>query len=51
MCRWTKTLNITDDSRIVASLPAIKSVLCQGGCAIIISHLGRPKMVMKIDIR
>ena len=38
-----KNLNITDDSRIVASLPTIKSVLCQGGCAIIISHLGRPK--------
>lgn len=38
-----KNHNITDDSRIVASLPTINSVLCKGGCAIIISHLGRPK--------
>jgi len=38
-----KNFNITDDSRIVASLPTIKSVLLQGGRAIIISHLGRPK--------
>ena len=37
-----KNLNITDDSRIVASIPTINSVLCQGGCAIILSHLGRP---------
>lgn len=34
---------ITDDSRIVASLPSIKYVLDQGGSAILMSHLGRPK--------
>ncbi len=36
-------LKITDDSRIVASLPTIKKVISDGGKAIIISHLGRPK--------
>jgi phosphoglycerate kinase len=34
---------ITDDSRIQASLPTIQYVLNQGGAAILMSHLGRPK--------
>lgn len=34
---------ITDDSRMVAALPTIKKVLADGGSAIIMSHLGRPK--------
>jgi phosphoglycerate kinase len=34
---------ITDDSRIVASLPSIKYVLDHGGSVILMSHLGRPK--------
>ena len=34
---------ITDDTRIQASLPSIKYVLDQGGCLILMSHLGRPK--------
>jgi phosphoglycerate kinase len=34
---------ITDDSRIQAALPTIKKVLADGGKAIIMSHLGRPK--------
>ena len=38
-----KNLNITDDSRMVAALPTIKRVVADGGMAIIISHLGRPK--------
>ena len=38
-----KNLNITDDSRMVAALPTIKKVVDDGGMAIIISHLGRPK--------
>lgn len=35
--------NITDDSRMLAALPTIKKVLKDGGSAIIMSHLGRPK--------
>lgn len=35
--------NITDDSRILAALPTIKKVISDGGKAIIMSHLGRPK--------
>jgi phosphoglycerate kinase len=34
---------ITDDSRIVASLPSIRYVLEQGGALILLSHLGRPQ--------
>lgn len=36
-------LNITDDKRIIESLPTIKKVLSDGGMPILISHLGRPK--------
>ncbi len=35
--------NITDDKRIVASMPTIKKILSDGGMAVIMSHLGRPK--------
>ncbi|HTY10185.1 MAG TPA: phosphoglycerate kinase [Bacteroidota bacterium] len=35
--------NITDDTRIVESLPTIKKILSSGGRAILMSHLGRPK--------
>lgn len=34
---------ITDDSRITAALPTIKKILNDGGSAILMSHLGRPK--------
>ncbi|MEI7825686.1 MAG: phosphoglycerate kinase [Chlorobiaceae bacterium] len=34
---------ITDDKRIVDSLPSIKKVLANGGRLILMSHLGRPK--------
>lgn len=34
---------ITDDTRIVASLPSINYVLDRGGSVILMSHLGRPK--------
>jgi phosphoglycerate kinase len=35
--------NITDDSRIKASLPSIRYVIDHGGSVILMSHLGRPK--------
>ena len=35
--------NITDDRRIVASLPTIKKIINEGGKTILMSHLGRPK--------
>ena len=38
-----KDRNITDDIRIKAALPTIEYVLDQGGKAVIMSHLGRPK--------
>ena len=33
---------ITDDGRIVASVPTIKHLVNQGAKVIVISHLGRP---------
>jgi phosphoglycerate kinase len=38
-----KQLKITDDRRIVESLPTIKKIISDGGRAILCSHLGRPK--------
>jgi phosphoglycerate kinase len=34
---------ITDDKRIVESLPTIKKIISDGGKCILMSHLGRPK--------
>lgn len=35
--------NITDDTRMTATIPTIKKVLADGGSVILTSHLGRPK--------
>lgn len=34
---------ISDDTRIKATLPSVKKILDDGGCAVLMSHLGRPK--------
>src|SRR5579883_3099708 len=36
-------LNITDDTRIRESLPTTQKIMNDGGKAILMSHLGRPK--------
>ena len=36
-------LKITDDNRMRATVPTIKKIVDDGGCAILMSHLGRPK--------
>ena len=38
-----KGLNITDFTRINAVVPTVKKILADGGSAILMSHLGRPK--------
>ena len=38
-----KSLNVSDDSRIIAALPTINYVLSNNGIVILITHLGRPK--------
>ena len=35
--------NITDNTRIITALPTIRKVLTDGGAAIIMTHIGRPK--------
>ena len=38
-----KDYNITDDTRIRATIPTIKKIVNDGGSVILMSHLGRPK--------
>ena len=45
-------VEITDETRIIAALPSINYVLDNGGTAVIISHLGRPKGVnLKLSLK
>jgi phosphoglycerate kinase len=39
----TPDLKVSDDKRVVESLPTIQKILHDGGAAILMSHLGRPK--------
>ena len=36
-------LEITDDTRMSATIPTIKKILADGGSVILMSHFGRPK--------
>ncbi len=38
-----KSLNVTDDNRIRATIPTLNKVLKDGGSCVLMSHLGRPK--------
>ena len=38
-----ESFNITDDTRMTATIPTIKKILADGGSAILMSHFGRPK--------
>lgn len=38
-----KSLNVSDDNRIRATIPTLKKIMADGGSCILMSHLGRPK--------
>src|SRR5438270_5027558 len=41
--------NVTNDRRIRAALPTLRQILDQGGAAVLMTHLGRPKGDPKKD--
>ncbi|MBR2261299.1 MAG: phosphoglycerate kinase [Paludibacteraceae bacterium] len=38
-----ETGEVSDDTRIRGALPTIKKIIADGGCAILMSHMGKPK--------
>ncbi|MBR2200927.1 MAG: phosphoglycerate kinase, partial [Bacteroidales bacterium] len=40
-----ETGEVSDDTRIRGALPTIKKIIEDGGCAILMSHMGKPKNV------
>lgn len=42
--------NITDDTRMIACLPTINTIIENGGKPILMSHLGRPKGERNLDL-
>ena len=40
---FNEAMEITDDTRMQAAMPTIKTIIDNGGKLIIMSHLGRPK--------
>jgi phosphoglycerate kinase len=50
---YDKEMNITDDTRITATIPTLKYCLDRGAKIILISHLGRPdgKLVAKMSLK
>ncbi len=38
-----ETFQVTDETRIKAAIPTLKKILKDGGCIVLMSHLGRPK--------
>lgn len=49
---YDKSMNITDDTRITATLPTIKYCMEKGARLVLVSHLGRPdgKVVPKMSL-